>query len=160
MESCYTDDLCFDFPEFHKLHNQFLKIAEAKGFPASQWHDYPHRVYNSCTADSLNSYVINADGSLYSCWEDIGDLQKRIGIIGKENEFSYTSRYLEFMTYDPTMNPKCSQCSVLPICMSGCPIKRMRRVFSCTEYKWNLEEKLKAKTVELIAQRIQSSDAV
>ena len=33
----------------------------------------------------------------------------------------------------------CSKCNVLPICMGGCPHKRLQYTNECDDYKFNLE---------------------
>jgi len=111
---------------------------------------YPRAIRNYCGADSINSFVIDPGGSIYKCWHDIGKDDKCVGHINqadKKNE----RLYADYMLYDPTMDDVCANCSLLPVCMGGCPIKRMANAESCTTYKYLLDEHM-----GLIARTIQS----
>ena len=113
---------------------------------------YPVIRDNICCADTLGGMVINADGKLYKCWSDIGVDNLSYGNIkgGDVNEMNE----IRYLMDDPTRDPKCSACKLLPVCMGGCP--RMRRMESgdkCIYY-----EDLNAKYMKRFAKLAQEYD--
>ncbi len=141
-EGYYDQKICLSDVEFFEFERLFQRLLIKKGFHIDRFTKYPKRVFAHCAADTYNSFVINADGTLYACWEDIGDQGKSIGNILDGDATSNISRYLDFMTFDPTIDSKCSLCKILPLCMGGCPVRRIRGAHTCSKYKWNLEEDL------------------
>lgn len=95
---------------------------------------YPRLVSNFCCADCVNTSIIDSEGYLYKCWNDVGVIERNIGHIlddfenaeDKELRRPNVRRYLDYIMYDPTSDPKCVECKFLPICMGGCPYKRLR----------------------------------
>lgn len=142
VEGYYDQKLCLSDVEFFEFERLFQRLLIKNGFHLDGFAKYPKRIFAHCAADTYNSFIINADGALYACWEDIGNQSKSIGNILKGDAPSNISRYLDFMTFDPTMDSKCSSCKILPLCMGGCPIRRIRGAQTCSKYKWNLEEDL------------------
>jgi uncharacterized protein len=102
---------------------------------------YPRLIHAYCGADSFASLVIDADGTLYKCWCDIGVDDRNIGNI-KENGGIFNQAYLNYMSYDPTSDKMCGECKLLPICMGGCPFLRLEKVDVCPIYKHKLENYL------------------
>ena len=82
---------------------------------------YPEKMYESCTATSLNDYVIDAFGDLYKCWCNVGDKEKSVGNINDSSKlnFKLISRFLSEL--EPFDDPKCKDCFFLPLCNGGCP---------------------------------------
>ncbi|MBR5960990.1 MAG: SPASM domain-containing protein [Clostridia bacterium] len=100
---------------------------------------YPVIRDNICCADTVNGLVINADGKLYKCWSDIGVDNLSYGNI--KGKITSEMNEIRYIMDDPTRDPKCSACKLLPLCMGGCP--RMRRMESgdkCIYYE-DLNEK-------------------
>jgi len=50
---------------------------------------------------------------------------------------------LQYMLFDPTIASPCDKCNVLPLCMGGCPYKRIINNEKCSNYKYILEKCLK-----------------
>ena len=50
--------------------------------------------------------------------------------------------YMNYMTYDPTFDEKCTECKYLPLCMGGCPHRRISNLEVCSEQKYILDEYL------------------
>ncbi len=103
---------------------------------------YPKPMGAYCGANRVNSYVIDADGYTYKCWNDIGIEKNRIGSLVSENFKGNTSLHSQYMLYDPTLDPRCVECKYLPICMGGCPSRRIDNVESCIEQKYTLDQYL------------------
>lgn len=83
---------------------------------------YPLLRDNVCCADSMPGMIINADGNLYKCWQDIGNDSLSYGNI-KEDTINEMNEIM-YLKDDPTRDPRCSECKMLPICMGGCPRQR------------------------------------
>ncbi len=94
---------------------------------------FPFPRTSVCAALAPDSVVIGADGDLYRCGLQVGEQGRAVGHLhGREA----TARQLPILVsddstwwsrFDPTTQPKCSQCSFLPICWSGCPKKHLER---------------------------------
>ena len=103
-------------------------------------------LFNICSANTRNSFVIGPEGELYKCWEDVGKHDMVIGSIFEEDPVTN----LELVTLysvgtDPYLDSECRECSTLPICGGGCANRRLRaRHFHekdlefCSLYKDNL----------------------
>lgn len=101
----------------------------------------PSLISNACAADHLYSYMVGPRGELYHCWEDFGDESLQVGTLseGRIRNLDYIDQYYRF---DPTQDPKCKDCTVMPLCMGGCPKRRMQNnnIPQCGKYKYNLKE--------------------
>ena len=119
---------------------------------------YPFPHTNACGADSTRSIVIAPDGALYKCWNDIGIKEYSIGNIN-EAEPQYSERYYDYMMYDATADERCKDCKILPICMGGCPHRRMdNSPARCSLFKVYIENYLNKATRYLIARSAAESD--
>lgn len=49
---------------------------------------YPKLINNFCGADSVNSFVIDAEGDIYKCWSDIGVKEHSIDNINNTKRYS------------------------------------------------------------------------
>jgi uncharacterized protein len=68
-----------------------------------------------CMIESLNSCVVNYDGSLYKCPGFIGMEEFKIGNI-KDRVSNYKDTY----NLEIWKNDKCTECEYLPLCYGGC----------------------------------------
>lgn len=110
---------------------------------------YPRDKRNYCGADSNNSYLINSDGKLYKCWVDIGSEELSVGDLNKVNERSEV--YQKYMLYDPTYDSDCYDCNYLPICMGGCPNRRLKNSMNrCTNLKYQMKEYINTIATQLV----------
>lgn len=130
--------VCFTGQEFARSLLSFLESGEngddvwLSKFPAAKG--------NFCGADSLSSWVIDSDGMLYKCWNDIGKKNMAVGSL-LTGEYMNPGAAYSYMTFDPTEDPVCSKCRFLPLCMGGCPNFRLKGNSGecCTTYKYELE---------------------
>lgn len=140
---CYSENNCLNFYDFCDLHYNFEDYLYSKGFTESRTDKYPQRIGTVCCADTFNSHVIDANGDLYRCWSDIGNISRKIGNINDGDNIKTNSQYIEFLMYDPTSDEKCEDCKHLPICMGGCPAKVRDNIEDrCSNTKIKLEEYL------------------
>lgn len=129
----YSDDLCLTKKEYAHLSLDFDKRLSIN--PKNK---YPTRKSVVCSADKFNAFVINSDGTLYRCWDDIGVKSSSAGHISSSEINDFFTNYL---VHDPTLDERCSKCKFLPICMGSCPRYFGKQEY-CSEYKYILEDVL------------------
>jgi len=152
----YVPNKCLSMYEYSKVTYMFEKVLKERGFSNNLMHKYPHLKYNFCGADSVNSMVIDPEGYIYKCWSDIGMEEYRVGNILDDTSLVSLNvdKYMEYLLYDPTIDEMCIDCKLLPICMGGCPRRRIERVTErCRDYKYVLEEYLKDIAKELLEKK-------
>lgn len=146
------DSVCFSTRDF--ATSELKYFMESTPDSAIWIERYPTLKGNFCGADCASGYVVDSDGFLYMCWNDIGNKNKAIGNIldGKMQGFSVYDSYL---LHDPTSDPICSKCKTLPICMGGCPYYRMagRKDEQCSQYKYALDEYLYCAAERILRER-------
>lgn len=104
---------------------EFNKIEKEKQEDIKQL--YPETIGAHCVCDSLNGFVIDSDGSLYKCWEEMGNKELCIGNIHDLDTNGKPAFYYDYLLFDPSKNEKCAQCEILPVCMGGgCPNRILR----------------------------------
>lgn len=131
----YDEHKCLTMPEFMQVDDKFYNDIS---------YQYPAPRLNACGADTFQSFVIAPDGAIYKCWDDIGIKEYIVDYITSQ-KFNYSKRYYDFMLYDPTEDPVCSNCEILPICMGACPNRRMTNSpLRCPQYKYDLERYIRA----------------
>ena len=133
---------CYTAAEFLSLYNHSInKIFTEGNKMVANWL-YPKRMSVGCSSISNNYYVIAPDGYIYSCWNDIGNINKHTGQLTSDGLIN-TKEYLKWLTIE--MPEKCKSCKLLPICQSGCVYKRMyaQNIPECSHrvlaYKDNLK---------------------
>lgn len=138
---------CLNTEEFACVCADFENLLFSKNLQT----DYPAPTRIGCGADYLYSYVIDADGEMYKCWNDIGIKANSIGNICALEEFSQlmqnpNKNYTEYLTWSPFKFEKCRECSILPICMGGCQYNgRQAGEPICENWKYELEKYIKLK---------------
>lgn len=128
---------CFTPYEFAKEEIRFIQRNIDK---YSQFVRLPHRNTNICGAVACNSYVIDADGHIYKCWNDIGDKMSSIGTIF-DSEIQWNANLTKWLSYDIINDKECMDCKFLPVCMGGCPsFKLKNNEKKCSPIKENVDE--------------------
>lgn len=88
---------------------------------------YPRINRPECMARRINSFLIDARGDVYKCWDDIGIEERIISNIHREGIIKVNSelnnKYL--VGNDVYSNAECLDCFYLPICGGGCPYMRV-----------------------------------
>lgn len=138
LPNCFSTEV---FSSENMILRELLIKHNFKAFP------YPKVKHNYCCADKINSSVIDSEGYQYKCWSDIGNYNKSIGQLGQNPSKleAYRCRDIlnQYMLFDPTTDPECSQCKILPLCLGGCPFKRIHGQDRCDEIKFKLDKILK-----------------
>lgn len=147
VEHSYT----LTFEDYNKLKDDFMDICRAEGFQISNTLYYPKRINSVCVCDRINSGVIGPDGSIYKCWEEIGDINACIDQVGNNTVLNLPERYYDYMLFDPTLSEQCSNCNILPVCMGGgCPLRRSRdKLRNCEQHMKNVRSSI-LKSYQLI----------
>jgi len=116
-KACHgMDKDCLHPPEFADWHFQSLVLMEEKGFPTSS---IPEPINIHCGADRENAFVIDWEGDVFKCWNDVGSSSLRIGTVLQPKEIVFRGTYWD--QWDPFQNKTCRLCPLLPVCLGGCP---------------------------------------
>ena len=139
-ERCFERNNCVSTEQFSDCKIEALKLFKDLGLSASFKEKYPLLKKNECCATSNNSFVINPDGKIHRCWNDISIDSLSIGTIF--NPLDCNSEIFRKWSDCSSVltNEECVVCEVLPICMGGCPRERVYRgrKDSCTEMKYHI----------------------
>lgn len=140
----YPSQHAFSMTEFARVVLGSRAILRQSGFlstvpPAPRLH--------VCGADRANAFLVDASGTLYKCWNDIGMTDRSLGHISHPMAVN-TPAMVYYLGWDPFSDPECSQCSHLPLCMGGCPSKPALGLDSsggrdCSLIRYTLNEELK-----------------
>ena len=133
----YDKDCCLNNNEFIEEELNFCKRDGNISYPILS--------SSYCSADTRNAFIINYDGNIYKCWQDIGILDKSVGYLNDLGLiFNHSKRYYDYMHYDVTIDENCYKCKFLPICMGGCPNERLEyNTRDCVKYKYMLDSFIK-----------------
>ena len=144
--------VCLSTKEFTEHALLFAESVETKNGATTS--TYPVLKGSFCGADSINSYVVDSDGLVYKCWNDIGNPDKAIWNILTDEEINYCMQNA-YLSHDPTSDPDCSKCKLLPICMGGCPHQRLDGVKEerCSQYKYALNKFIMKAAEQIVANR-------
>lgn len=147
---------CLSMAQYAKESLILQEFLHNNGFEASGFPYYPGIKGNYCGADSINTYVIDAEGYKYKCWNEVGNIKQSVGNIMLDvNEYQddWIAREINYMTWSPFENDKYLECNILPICMGGCPYNGVvKGNKKCERWKFGLKESL----VKMYLQNVQS----
>lgn len=130
-EKCLTPD---DFLNVKKnFINELCKYVDIEPV----LNQYPQVTLNACLADSDTGYVIDPSGNLSKCWCDIDIDEFKVGTL--KDGITKFGRIVDYFNYDIFSDPKCVDCKIVPICLGGCPRRRIDNVHQiCTSTKESL----------------------
>lgn len=87
---------------------------------------YPNKQSCICIARHINSYLINADGGIYKCYNDIGIKEQQIANLHEKSiKTDLLTSYL--VEADYISDSTCADCKLLPVCTGGCPYDRINK---------------------------------
>lgn len=123
------------FTEYGEFYTQVYGKLVKEGFLSNINRILPKRTMSVCTAMLNNFALINSDGYLYRCDQELHIPENSVGtcktgIIHNKN----LQKWL-----DPTIPLECEKCEFLPICQGGCKFYRFRNDPSlkpCVEHKF------------------------
>lgn len=132
--NCYHQDVCYSDREFALLEQDFY-IEDREHLPIK----YPEPRHNVCCADNNNAAVIDADGFIYKCWMDVGNLRYAVANV-KDNDFQNEQLLYQYVLHEAVEEEECRNCKFLPICLGGCPRIRVNGERDCTAFKYTLRK--------------------
>lgn len=150
IEKGYISSQCFSIADYSKEEIEINKIMEEKGFMPDPI--IAPRVMATCGAVSSNALIIEPDGTIQKCWNVVGDKKESVGNIldvkkTEQNKILKLVNESKWYSWSPFDNRECLKCSVLPLCMGGCPFYTVNynKLFDefnykCISYKYNLTE--------------------
>lgn len=139
------------FEEFSRSIVQLTRAASARGFDVERA-PTPNPV--KCPATLANFFIVEPNGALHKCFQEIGDLANAVGYIDDDGNFRLNYRITEWLGRDLFEHEDCLNCDFLPICTGGCPYNevmlRMKgsnnmtflRSERCIRWKYNLKDML------------------
>lgn len=142
-EACKNiENTCYDNGEFALELIKYQGVLEKYGFADANPFPYPEVKLNYCCAELLNSFVVDHEGYLYKCWNEVGNTERSIGNI-TDSEFDITNwKNGKWITRNPFENETCKKCNLLPICMGGCPHHDtvLGKKATCDLIKYNIQD--------------------
>ncbi len=139
-------DRCYDQKEFARILAQIHSQLLNRGINRIE---YPHPLGGAaCGALAEGYYVISPTGHLFRCWEELSmDAKKSVGDLFSPQPEDYQRENLKaYHSWDPFALAGCKRCSILPICMGGCPLSGMEKgktaSGACSSWKYNLKDLL------------------
>lgn len=120
-ENCDADFLSMQ--EFSSMYQSILTRLYEKGIEITK-NNYPSYTNTGCASICANSYVIDANGFFYTCWNHFGEPSHCIGSLDEPNKIGMNGDYFRWLTIP--IPDKCKKCVYLPICQSGCPDQRIQ----------------------------------
>lgn len=132
---------CFNNEGFAELVLNYSDQISKYGFDDENRIPYPRIRLNYCSAEILNSFVVDPNGYLYKCWNEVGDVDIAVGnIINGASEIFNTKNALR-ISHNPIKEEKCKDCKVLSLCMGGCPQTNEYKKTShtCDQIKYMLQ---------------------
>ena len=119
---------------------QFADILDSDAMSHREGISAYRRVF--CMAHRLHAYAIDERGYLYKCWEDVGRSDMAFGNVKSfslirepDARINMEDRYFE--TLFPEDDKECMECKVFPLCVGGCPHKRITTGRNCPPEKMN-----------------------
>ena len=113
---------CLSNAEYGAVLLRSMKQCMTHGLPFSQKFSLPRFRPSYCTATQSGGFVIDPEGLVYKCWNDIGIHEYSIGDIfglienGLADEFSCS----DWGKYSHMNYEACRECRLLPVCAGGC----------------------------------------
>lgn len=145
----YTDkcssiaNTCLNIEEYADIDMKYHDLLHSKGFESSAYPHYPSIKHNYCCADSISSFVIDPEGNMYKCWNDTGNVSRKVGNVLEKDSY-FNSLHIKYLLSSPFENEECIKCEILPICMGGCPYEKQKKGKpDCEKWLYNLIDVLK-----------------
>lgn len=131
----HVSDMCLTTKEFANFNSEILFEAYKRGFKFPFFH-YPKLNLIGCSSVSPYTFVIDPEGNMCKCWNEVGINEYMVGNI-KEGILLNTEN-LKWINY--SIPDKCYKCVYLPICSGGCPYERIRNISDeCDHRKYLLD---------------------
>lgn len=135
---------------FAILYQDFIRLAKRSCIP----YFLPGFYKGLCTATKRFSMIINPNGDIHKCWDEIVKQEKAITTVN-DNPIEILSRIStsKWADFDAVDTSYCSTCKLLPVCGGNCGIKHSNiRVYdgyhsACPPVKLMLKEYILDKAI-------------
>jgi uncharacterized protein len=138
---------CLSVEEYAAGDLKFQRLFNERGFNVDLYPFYPGIKGNYCCADTQNAFVLDPEGYMYKCWNDVGDVSRAVGDIKKIKQIpdpKMLMQNIDYIFWSPFEFEQCRECKLLPICMGGCPYNGQKKQQpQCEKWKYNLTNILK-----------------
>ncbi len=130
---------CVSGPSWAELQSRLQLMVLERGYGSPS---LPSARCHVCLADRASDLVIVPSGKVFKCWNDVTNPSQAIFDFSTMIRTPKMEKNLSgWMCWGPFNFPDCEKCSVLPLCMGGCPhISINHARGSCKELKHNLKE--------------------
>ena len=131
---------CFGNEDFAAKLLEYYKILDQHGFGETNKFPYPFAKLSYCCAEQLNSFVVDPDGMLYKCWNDVGNSGSSVGNVNDPAMDSANDKCGRWLCRK--LPDRCRNCNILPICAGGCPhvTNVLHKPNACDFIRYNIEE--------------------
>lgn len=152
---CYITsftDACSNFKshtlsdlKLFKVMPDLWRNAHERGFPLDI---RPQVQPLPCSSVADGSFIVDAFGNVYKCWELVGLKEHMVGKIDIHGNFKKTAIYGDILERDPINIKQCRDHSYLPSCGGGCVCKaywqnKTYHAPGCGTEKYLLKDKIK-----------------
>lgn len=132
LDEKYHDNIVFSLArlrsyDFCKDFNSYCNTDEYEKIEA-EFNDYVEKApkiiepkLTFCGQHCMNVFCVGVHGELYKCEHDFGVEAHAVGHI--DTGLSYNQYFNDFM--EQPLPAKCETCKILPVCMGGCPHRRL-----------------------------------
>ena len=142
-EACRSiESSCYNNKEFALEVVNYYPLLVKYGFDNLNKFPYPRLTLNYCCAELLNSFVVDPEGYLYKCWNEVGNHNRSVGNISDGHYDITHKKNATWVERNPIEYKKCSECALLPVCMGGCPHNDiiLKKGCVCDMIKFNNKE--------------------
>jgi uncharacterized protein len=131
-------ETCYDNAGFSDIEIDYCRLLLDQGFRIEK---LPRPSATFCMVHRVNAFLIDSEGFLYRCWNHVGDTDKSMGNIHDKINYQHPN-FTRLFSFSPFEDEMCRDCSILPICMGGCPAQRTDQGLvgeqMCQSWKHNL----------------------
>ena len=124
---------------FNSEYEKAYKENLVKKFGIEDELFYPKQFGNClCGAQTLNNYVIDAEGFMYKCWEDIGIKERAVYNLSDKKCSNVLVESDYILKSQAMFDNTCKNCFMFISCQGGCPRQALDNKRTCHIFKNNI----------------------
>jgi uncharacterized protein len=95
------------------------------------------KLTGGCPGLGNNEYILDPQGRVFKCPRFTHDVAYAVAEVPDDGDVTINANYTKWVEWDPFTQEKCKRCSLLPLCMGGCPFNAiyMDQESQCGETK-------------------------